>query len=180
MGSWKPIVNRSFTPPSFADYVATLDFSAWRPEFVVLHNTGAPRLADWHRAPGEQRLRNLETFYRDQRHWSAGPHLFIADDLIWVFTPLTAPGVHSPSWNHVSWGVEMVGDYATEPLNSGVMANTAAALAVLYRAINRPPASLRLHREDPLTTHACPGTNVDKQTMIALVESRLVSEQITV
>ena len=24
-----------------------------------------------------------------------GPHLFVADDLIWVFTPLPTPGIHS-------------------------------------------------------------------------------------
>jgi hypothetical protein len=48
--------------------------------------------------------------------WSAGPHLFIADHLIWVFTALGTRGVHSPSWNAI-WWVELVGDYSTEDLS---------------------------------------------------------------
>jgi hypothetical protein len=42
--------------------------------------------------------------------------MFLADDLIWAFTPLNTSSIHSPSWNHISWDVEMVGDYDTEPL----------------------------------------------------------------
>jgi N-acetylmuramoyl-L-alanine amidase len=171
--AWKGIVNRSFKPAEFADYVAGLNFSLWRPQFVVLHNTAAPTLAEWHNVPGSRRMLNLEKFYRDVQHWSAGPHLFIADDLIWAFTPLTTPGVHSPSWNAISWGVEMVGDYATEPFNPGVMANTVAALSTLYAALGKDPATLKLHKDDPRTTHVCPGKNVRKAHMIDLVQTEL-------
>jgi hypothetical protein len=98
----------------------------------VVHNTSAPRLLQWHSHPGEVRMRNLESYYRDQQRWSAGPHLFVADDLIWVFTPLTTSGVHSPSWNGVAWGVELVGEYDIEPFNPGVRENAVDALAALY------------------------------------------------
>ena len=77
-------------------------------------------------------MQNLQHYYRDTQHWSAGPHLFIADDLIWVFTPLDTPGVHSPSWNAISWGVELVGDYTTEELSPGVQGNATQGLAALY------------------------------------------------
>jgi hypothetical protein len=40
--AWKGIVGRSFTPDQFATYVAGLKFNAWRPRFVVVHNTSAP------------------------------------------------------------------------------------------------------------------------------------------
>ena len=33
----------------------------------------------------------------------------------------------------------------------------------------------RIHREDPLTTHACPGTNVHKQEVIKEVHDLIVS-----
>jgi len=102
---------------------------------VVLHNTGAPKLADWHRVAGSVRMRNLESFYRDTQQWSAGPHLFVADDVIWVFTPLNVSGVHSPSWNSISWGVEMVGDYATEDFGPAVKGNAINALAILHAAL---------------------------------------------
>jgi hypothetical protein len=111
MPVWKGIVGKGFTAGQFEDYAQGVQLTAWRPQFVVLHNTYIPKLADWHKTPGEQRMLNLRAYYRDTRHWSAGPHLFIADDLIWVFTRLNTPGLHTPSWNAISWGVELVGDY---------------------------------------------------------------------
>jgi len=173
---WKGIVGKGFRPDEFRNYVGGLSFSSWRPLFVVLHNTSAPRLSQWHSVPGEQRMKNLESFYRDEQKWSAGPHLFIADDLIWVFTPLTTSGVHSPSWNGVSWGVEMVGEYQEEPFSPAVKQNTADALAILHSWRGITPDTLKFHKEDPKTTHkTCPGRNVDKADMIALIWDRMNS-----
>src|SRR5438477_12996187 len=92
MANWKGIIGRGFRPQEFKDYVGTLSFGDWRPQFIVLHNTSAPKLSQWHSHPGEERMRNLEAYYRDEQGWSAGPHLFVADDLIWAFTPLTTSG----------------------------------------------------------------------------------------
>jgi len=120
-------------------------------------------------------MRNLEDFYRNVQQWSAGPHLFVADDLIWVFTPLTVPGVHSPSWNSIAWGVEMVGDYNTEPFSPQVRDNAVGALATLHAALGLDPNGMRLHKEDPKTTHDCPGKNVDKTDMIQRVLDHLAT-----
>ena len=181
MPAWKGIVNRSFTPNDFVTYVAGLQFGAWRPQFVVVHNTASPTLAQWHTAPGETRMRNLESFYRDKQQWSAGPHLFVADDLIWAFTPLTTSGVHSPSWNSIAWGMEMVGDYETEAFTSGpgarVRANAISALATLHGSAGLDPQTIRFHYEDPKTTHKCPGKNVVKGELIAAVVDELHRRQ---
>jgi hypothetical protein len=166
---WKGIVGKSFTPDAFRQYVQTISFDGWRPQFVVLHNTAAPKLSEWHNVPGDKRMRNLESFYRDSMHWSAGPHLFVADDFIWAFTPLNVSGVHSPSWNSLAWGVEMVGDYSAEPFDARVRANAVQALAILHASLGLDPNKLKLHKEDPRTTHDCPGKNVDKADMIAAV-----------
>jgi hypothetical protein len=176
MPPWKGIVGKGFKADDFATYVAGLSFTTWRPSFVVLHNTAVPTFAQWHSVPGEQRMQNLQSFYRDTQKWSGGPHLFIADDFIWVFTPLTIPGVHSPSWNNVAWGVELVGDYATEVMTDGVRANAISALTTLHGALGLDPSKLRLHREDPLTTHICPGSSVSKSDFIAAVTAQLVVE----
>jgi len=173
MATWKGIVGKGFHQDEFKDYVGSLSFAAWRPSFVVLHNTAVPTFAQWHSVPGATRMQNLESYYRDTQGWSGGPHLFIADDLIWVFTPLTVPGVHSPSWNNVAWGVELVGDYAEEELSPEVKANAISALATLHGAIGIDPSALRLHREDPRTTHLCPGNNVSKSDVISLVTAAL-------
>ncbi len=173
MPAWKGIVGRSFTPSAFSDYVATISFPAWRPQFVVLHNTATPKLSEWHSLPGDVRMRNLENYYKNDQQWSAGPHLFVADDLIWVFTPLNVSGVHSPSWNAVAWGVEMVGDYSVEPFGTAVRENVLSALATLHAALGLSPDTLRLHKEDPRTTHICPGKNVIKADIIQGVHEKL-------
>jgi len=172
--NWKGIVGQGFSPDDFAAYVSQLSFTGWRPGFVVLHNTGVPTFAQWHNVSGTTRMQNLQTYYRDTQHWSGGPHLFVADDFIWVFTPLTVPGVHSPSWNSVSWGVELVGDYATETLSSALRVNAISALATLHGALGLNPQSLKLHREDPLTTHLCPGSSIIKSDFINDVTAELI------
>jgi hypothetical protein len=174
MPTWKGIVGKGFTAAEFTDYVQTVRLTSWRPQFVVLHNTYIPRLADWHKVPGQQRMLSLQAYYRDTQHWSAGPHLFVADDLIWVFTSLDTPGVHSPSWNAISWGVELVGDYSTETLGAAVRTNASSALASLHMLAGIDPETLKLHREDTKTTHKhCPGPNVIKSDMITLVSAAL-------
>jgi hypothetical protein len=74
MAAWKGIIGKGFTPEAFDQYITTVSFPLWRPHFVVLHNTAAPNLSQWHCVSGQQRMANLECFYRDQQHWSAGPH----------------------------------------------------------------------------------------------------------
>ena len=177
MRKWKGIVGEGFTALEFEAYVRTITFDKWRPQFVVLHNTGDPTFAEWHSVPTSQRLKGLESYYRDDQGWSGGPHLFVADDKIWVFTPLTTPGVHSPSWNAVSWGVEIVGDYDHELFRSDVRANVIAALATLHMAVGLDPQTLRLHKDDPKTTHKyCPGTRVSKADIMKALEEALFVE----
>jgi hypothetical protein len=176
MGTWKGIIGQGFTSDQFDEYVSTVSFGAWRPQFVVLHNTAVPKLSDWHSVSGADRMRNLANFNQNIQHWSAGPHLFVADDLIWVFTPLNVAGVHSPSWNSISWGVEMVGDYQVEAFDAQVRDNVAAALASLHAILGLDPNTLHFHKEDPKTTHkTCPGDNVVKADMIQLVVDQLAA-----
>lgn len=176
--TWTPIIGKGFTPEAFRAYAAGLGLDSgglWKPYCIVLHNTGAPTLGQRPAGFSAQNMKDLEHFYRDENKWSAGPHLFVDDHLIWAFTPLTRQGVHSPSWNGVSWGVEMLGDYDRDDFNSGrgakVKANAIAAIRALADArqwdIKRSPY-LRLHHEDPKTTHKhCPGATVSKTELLA-------------
>jgi hypothetical protein len=93
--------------------------------------------------------------------------------VIWVFTPLTTSGIHSPSWNSMSWGVEMVGDYNVEPFGAPVRDNTVSALTTLHALLGLDPQTLRLHKEDPKTTHDCPGKHVEKADIIQRVSDAL-------
>lgn len=195
-----PAVKQGFTQEEFRKYVHDLPASKWHPSMIVWHNTAAPSLAQWEksaiadraagRKPGITRIGNLETFFREDNHWSGCPHLFIDEDLIWVMNPLTAPGVHTPSWNSISLGIEMVGDFATEDDDHGaglrVKQNTIYATAVLCEAFGIPVVSgeiiskrplkwsgnIFLHKQDPATEHDCPGEHiaVDKEKMILAVQ----------
>jgi len=174
MPGWKGIVGRRFTPDEFDGYCHTLQWNAWRPSFIVLHNTAIPSLAQRPNGLTQQHIQGLEAFYRDTQGWKAGPHLFVDDKQIWVFTPLTVSGTHSPSWNKVALGVEMLGNYENEEFDSGrglqVRQNTVAALATLHAVLGIDGNLMRIHREDPLTTHACPGKNVRKLAVIQEVQ----------
>jgi N-acetylmuramoyl-L-alanine amidase len=111
--------------------------------------------------------------------WHGGPHMFVDDKLIWLFTPLDKYGVHSPSWNTSAWGIEMVGDYDAEPFDSGfglaVRHNAVAAAAILLKKINKPANSqtIRFHFEDPKTTHACPGKHCKKGELLTEIAARM-------
>ena len=172
--TWKGIVNRGFSNVEFDVYCRGLQWSTWRPSFVVLHNTAIPTLTQRPTGFSSANMLALQDYYRDQLGWSAGPHLFVDDQQIWVFTPLTTPGVHSPSWNQISLGIEMLGDYASESFTTGrglaVCRNTQAAMATLCGVIGLQPDTMRLHREDPKTTHLCPGSGVDKADVIRGVQ----------
>lgn len=178
-----PALKRNFPQQGFADYVKTLVWTRWRPSAIVWHNTAAPSLAQWiksakvdaeqGRTAGASRIRSLEAFFRDNNDWSGCPHLFIANDYIWVMNPLTDPGVHSPSWNHIALGIEMIGDFSKEDDDAGeglrVKNNTIFATAILCSTLGIDPQSkIWLHKQDPKTTHDCPGEDIarDKEQMI--------------
>lgn len=171
--TWKGIVGTSLSVDEFDSYCHALSWPQWRPSFIALHNTASPSLAQRPRGLTKTHIDNLESYYRDQKGWSAGPHLFIDDVQIWLFTRLTVSGVHSPSWNKLAIGIEMLGDYESEPFTTGrglkVQKNAVAAVASLSAVLGLDPHSMRLHKEDTLTTHACPGKNVDKQKFIDAV-----------
>lgn len=184
--NWAGTVGLAFTPEGFEEYLKSLGAAPSWPQFIALHNTDAPTLKSWHDKPQNvpagstrtrQRLLNLTHDYRDLQHWHAGPHLFVDDEFIWVFTPLDKPGIHSPSWNKLAWAIEMVGDYDHEPLSEGVRQNTVAALASLSEWRGLDPGTMRLHKEDPRTTHAnCPGKNVVKADMIEATRRAMLVE----
>jgi hypothetical protein len=180
MPNWKPIVGLSFNADQFDTYCHSLQWTAWRPSFVVLHNTAIPSLEQRPNGFTLKHIQGLEVFYRDEQKWSAGPHLFIDDRKIWVFTPLTMSGVHSPSWNKLALGIEMLGNYAVESFKTdrglAVRKNAVAAMASLCAILGLDPVTIRLHKEDPKTTHDCPGKNVKKAEVIAEVQA-LIAER---
>lgn len=181
-----PAVKQAFTQEQFREYVTHLEWNRWRPSKIVWHNTAAPSLVQWMKSaaederkglkPGISRIKSLENYFKNQNHWPGAPHLFIANDFIWVFNPLTAAGTHSPSYNNTAIGIEMIGDFDREDDDSGnglkVKNNTIFATTLLCSVLGLDPATaILLHKQDPRTTHDCPGKDIaqDKSKMIASV-----------
>ena len=151
MSTWKGIVGASFSPVGFDQYCHSLHWLQWRPSFVALHNTEVPTLKQRPDGLTRAHILGLEAYYRDEQGWNAGPHLLIDDRQIRVFTPLTVSGVHSPCFNKVALGVEMLGNYDTEAFDTGrgrkVQTTTVVALATLHAVLGLDPATLKLHKE---------------------------------
>lgn len=132
-------IGKGLTLEEFERYVASYDFGKVPPDFIVFHQTANPD-ASW--APigsdpktwwdrGDRALTDDQILAKRQRQvdniknyyaglgWTAGPHLFIDDRFIWLFTPMDTVGIHAKWGNsframqrlHYSVGIEVVGYY---------------------------------------------------------------------
>lgn len=160
-----------------------LDGMEWdrgfKPAGIILHNTAAPTLAQWvEEGPShEARIKNLKAYYQGLG-WHAGPHWFVSREHFTEFMDPRTRGTHSPSFNADHFGIEMVGDYDKESFDSGdgakVRDNAVFLMAYLCSRFGWDPAKvIKLHKEDPKTTHACPGRNVVKLDIVTRVKDEM-------
>jgi hypothetical protein len=117
-------------------------------------------------------MQNLMEFY-EGLGWRGGPHLFVDDHRVWVFSPLTERGTHAVSFNAAGFGIEVLGDYDNEDPATGrglsCWRNAAVAFRSLcaWRGID-PAGALKFHRDDPKTRKTCPGKRVTRDWFLAL------------
>jgi len=115
------IVNRRMSPEQFKKYLSKL--VVWRTvDKLVFHHTSSP-IEIWQ---GSASMLHYWNLYRS-RGWKSGPHIFIAPDGIWLFTPIGKKGMcSSPAANKNSIHIEIVGRYFDkEPDNENICKNTA-------------------------------------------------------
>jgi hypothetical protein len=165
-GTAFPIVGVAFTPDQFEAYINSIsrDAMQWSPSGITIHHAAAPSLAQRPRGFETQHMHNLRSYYRGLG-WSRGPHLFVDDHRIWVFSPLTARSIHAVSFNSTHLSIEMLGNYDVEDPKSGrgaaVIDLTARATVAMQRRFKIP--TVNFHRDDPKTDKSCPGTKITKQ-----------------
>ena len=167
-------VGRVWTPDSLARHLATLPQPNWC-KAVTLHHTAAPSLAERPKGFLIQHIESLRHFYRDEKHWSAGPHLFIDDGQVFGMSDFAGTGLHALSFNSFSFGIEVLGDYNVEDPRSGrgfaCWTTAAAAVRVLldWLGLKARRETVLFHRDDPTTRKTCPGTRVNKNWFLELV-----------
>jgi hypothetical protein len=167
------IDGRVMTPEEFVAYVEDLDFSP-RPTRIFLHHTWKPTQDDWR---GRDSIMGMKAYYEKriwqdsdgQLHegWTAGPHLFVADDGIWLFSDLKYDGVGVYGHNYRSRHLEMVGDYDEELPAGATLENTITALGILHERLGLDIQDLNFHRD--FSTKSCPGRAVNKEWIIPQV-----------
>jgi hypothetical protein len=135
----------------FATYLHNYNFGTVPPDTVVLHHTAVPTLPQWVaneagmrddaiRVKRLIRLNRLRDYYRDTMQWPAGPHLFVDDRYIYLFTPMYQVGIHAKWGNsfrsfgrlHYSIGIEVIGDYSREVWSPAVAANVRGCVLALH------------------------------------------------
>jgi hypothetical protein len=172
----------------FEQYLESYDFGKYPPTFVVLHHTSIPdtqaaRLNDGSWDEGDEgrsdneiygrRLRMLggirDYYARTYPTWPAGPHLFIDDRYVWIFSPMNAPGVHAASGNGTarsySVGIEVIGHYEHVRWPAAVEENVGRAVVALRRRLGtfqithkRGPGGVSCHRD--YNKPSCPGSAI--------------------
>ena len=161
-----PIVGVGFSVADFERYLAGLrdDSMSWSPSGVTIHHTAAPSLAQRPNGWETQHMRNLRNWYLSLG-WGRGPHLFTDEHRVWVFSPLTARGIHAVSFNATHIGIEMLGNYDTEDPLSGrgarVLQVSRAATALLCKRFGISTNRINGHRDDSRSTKTCPGRRVN-------------------
>lgn len=159
-----------FCPPDeFGQYVQEASKrGSWKPIGITVHHTASPSLAQRPHGFTEQHIANIKYGYEHERGWNSGPHFFVDQHGIWVFVDPAYAGIHAASFNSTHHGVEMLGDYDTEAINTQVLSNLAVCIRECYKAWNYK--AFNFHRDDPKTTKTCPGKHVNRD----LIDSALI------
>jgi hypothetical protein len=159
------IINKLLSVAEFKDYVRGFDFGPLMPDKLVIHHTWKPTKADW---KGQRSIMGLKGYY-EKKGWSAGPHLFVAEDGIWLFSPMNHDGIHVGSLNHLSIGMEVVGDYDTEVWSGATKTNALGAIKILLNRLNLGNGQLFFHRD--VSSKTCPGKAITKEWLFAELEA---------
>lgn len=164
-----PFLMRCLDIEEWANYVAAYDFGPVPPGRVVLHHTWRPTIEEWQ---GIDSMRGMQRYYANMG-WSAGPHIYVAPDGIWLATPMSEIGVHAGIGNSGWWGgawsysigVEMVGNYDLQRPSGKIWDMTKHVLGRLSIRLGIAPADLIWFHRD-FSDKTCPGATVTKRWVI--------------
>ena len=172
------IIGKKLSRKEFTDYVNKKDFGSIPPSKMVIHHTWKPTKKEWN---GSKSIEALKKYY-EGLGWQAGPHIFVAEDGIWLFTDMYEVGIHAgtgnaqweangKTWdgwgddfknNKLIWysiGIEVVGNYDAEKWSGETKTNALHVINVLRNKLNIK--GLDFHRN--YSTKSCPGASITKE-----------------
>lgn len=168
--------------PEWLAYARFYDFGTIPPDRMVLHHTWKPTIASWR---GFSTMHGMRRFY-EGKGWSAGPHIYVAPDGIWLFTPMNEVGIHA-GWGNANkeflqsgyrdfrrlrWysiGIEMVGNYERERPCGVIWDGSRAVMAALAMRFDRPIEDCISFHRDHTRSKTCPGSAVHHEWVYAEV-----------
>jgi len=213
-------IGRPLTNTEFIQYVRGYNFGPILPSFVVIHNSANPDASwaklnnnpaiKWDRDESTlstaeiidkrtEQLAKIRDYYI-RLGWDSGPHLFIDERWIWLFTPMAVVGTHAKSGNsyhdsaghlHYSIGIETVGWFGQVgwPAPMQILIRTAvqslqkrlANFAIEYHhaPTNDPAAhdhSISFHSD--YNKPSCPGAYITPSYAIPILAAPLVPSYI--
>ena len=144
------IINKHLEIKEFKKYIEEKELSRMIDK-IVLHHTSEE----------DNSLNKYKKMY-EEKGWKSGPHLFIDEKGVFLFTDINIQGTHANSANEGSIGIEMFGNYDDKLPQGKIWKNTKEVLKILLKKFNLEIKNIHLHREfNPQKT--CPGKSIDKK-----------------
>lgn len=177
------ILGLKLSLPDFVNYAKGFTYGKVPPTSLVIHHTWSPTKAQWE---GAKSIGGLKSYY-EGKGWSAGPHLFVAEEGVWLFTPMNEVGIHADAGN-ATWtllgkdytgfrgpwgsklkscsiGIEVVGDYDLEKWSGETKANALGAIKCLMDTLGIGTDKVFFHRD--FSPKTCPGSSITKDWLFA-------------
>ena len=169
------IIGKKLSLAEFDDYVNKKDFGKLPPTFLVVHHTWKPKKNEWN---GATTIAALKKYY-EGLGWNAGPHLFVAEDGIWLFTDMYEVGIHAGAGNGTektgySIGIEVVGDYDNEVWSGKTKENALGVIKVLQEKLKIKDNGIHFHRE--YSAKSCPGNAITMDWLLGQLKKDNVAE----
>lgn len=195
-------IGEGLVADEFTAYVQSYDFGTIPPDFVVLHHTAIPSTLHARYPSGgvwdageegkseaqikrrrKAKLDGIRDVYMGRPGWDRGPHLFLDDRYIWLFSPMREIGIHAKQGNgyreggrlHYSIGIEVVGYYERVHWPAPVERLVGHAVAALKRRLGtfelryQPRAGgISSHRD--YNKPQCPGAAIGERYYIEVLQ----------
>ncbi len=172
------ILKKLLSPEKFSKYLKDKDFGKVLPNKLVIHHTWRPTVESW---AEKKSLEYLKKYY-EGLGWSAGPHIFVAPEGIWLFTDMDQVGIHAGAGN-ADWeingktyggykirggkltgysiGIEVVGNYDEKVWEGDVLHNALSCISELRQCLDIDLEDIKFHRD--YSNKSCPGNAITRE-----------------